>query len=181
MKITLLTFFIICLFSSISEWKTYTAKDGSFRIKFPGQPKEMNMNSGFGVDQTLILQYFSFDTTNHDEGAAFLLTIMSLSDEILKPEFNDTQRFEVLRKYSLTTIQMIGEVLETDNISISGYPGIFIKGEIRQAVNKEPYPPIFVKSYLVENKLYILKVTASLKFAKNKIHETFFDSFELLE
>lgn len=181
MKITLLTFFILCLFSTISEWITYTAKDGSFKIRFPDQPKEMSMNSGFGIDQTQILQCFSFDNNNPDEGAAFSLTISSLSDEILKPDFNDEQRFEVIKKYATTIVTLTGEITETTKITFSGYPGIFIREKIKQAVNEGPYPPIFVKSYLVKNKLYTLKVSASPKFVENNVQDTFFDSFELLE
>jgi len=171
--IVLSFFHITC---SSSDWITYRGKDNTFTIKFPGQPKEMNLKSGFGIDSTKILTYM--DMT---EEYNYNLTIMYPSEEILKPQFNDEQRFEILKKYSTITIDLIGKIVNTERIFLSGYPGIFVTGEIAQAVNEGPYPPLFVKSYLVKNRIYILRVSCSFKNRESKGKDVFFDSFELIQ
>lgn len=150
--------------------------NGDFRIMFPGQPKEMNMKSGFGIDSTKNLTYM--DMT---EEYMYNLTIMYPSEEILKPQFNDEQRFEVLKKYSTISINLIGKIVNTERIFLSGYPGIFVTGKITQAVNEGSYPPVFVKSYLVNNRIYILRVSCSLKNEENQLKDIFFNSFELIQ
>ncbi len=168
---------MLCLNCNSQEWITYSSPDHTFTIKFPGQPEVMNLDSNFGIDSTQIFQYFQMDSL---DSYVYMLTILYLSDEIIKPEFNEEKRFEVLQRYSAIQIGLTGRVINTERISLSGYPGIYIEGEITQAVNKEPYPPKLLKSYLVENKLYILQVSCSFENKKSSLIEYFFKSFNLL-
>ena len=179
-KFVILLFPVLFVFSGYTQnWVTYTDKANSFQIEFPGEPNVTHMKSGFGIDSTQIIQYFPSDYNK--ESTANSLTVMFLSNEIVKPDFNEAQQYEILKKYASITIQMVGKVLETDNILMAGYPGIFIKGEITQAVNKEPYPPVFVKACLVDKKLYLLRITCSAENKENPLIEKFFNSFKLIE
>nr|WP_319266521.1 hypothetical protein [uncultured Draconibacterium sp.] len=177
-KFNLMILLIWCYPAWISQdWFTYEDPGKAFKIEFPGEPMVIDMPAGFGMDSTRIIQYFP--TEDFENAVLTTLTVMYMSEEILKPELNETSRFEVLENYAAVTLKMTGEVLESDTISLSGFPGVFIKGRITQAVNDENYPPVFIKSYLVGNTIYILKITFSPKQKDLSKMDYFFKSFEL--
>lgn len=182
MKISMLFLFLSSSFfgSIITEWETYTGKDNTFSIKFPGKPDVIEMGPNSGINRTQIIALMQIDELNPITNSyAYNLTIMDLSNEILKPNSTESQKSEVLERYSTVTIGLMGEILSTEKISISGFPGIYLKARMTQSVNDGNYPPVFMKSYLVENKIYQLRINCPPGKKEYPNIDQFFDSFEL--
>ena len=112
-------------------------------------------------------------------GYGYKLTVHDVSKVRLKPEFNEEKRFEVLKGLATTSIGLIGSILSTEKIILKGSPGIFVKGEITQGVKEPPYSPVFVKAYLVTNRIYQLEFMCKPGKKDNPEIERFFNSFEL--
>lgn len=178
MKNFIFTLFITCCcFTTVTaQWLTYTSPNHTFKIQFPGQPKIMNMGPSYGMDSTKIFQYFQMDST---DSFVYMLNVQYASNKLFKPELNEQQRYEIFKGFGEAGIGLIGKILQTEKISFKGYPGVFIKGEITQAT-KAPFPPIFVKSFLVENRIYTLTVTCDTKNKEDPAIDRFFESFEIL-
>lgn len=171
-------FTLLSIVCNSQEWYVYTDLGNTFKLKFPGKPEIMRLNSGYGMDNTVILQYlptenFDFSTTNS-------LTVMYISNEKLKDIYSDNQKFEFLESHALITVGLIGNVLKSEKLDYLGYPCISIEGQITQAVN-EPYPPIYIKSFIIGDKMYQLGVSCSYENKDNPLIEYFFDSFEIIE
>ena len=173
----LLTLLLLCANCYSQEWYVYNDPGNACKIEFPDEPSVINIPAGFGLDSTKVVQYLPHE--NFENAIVASLTIMYMSEEILDPSLDETKRFEVLKKYSVISIKMIGEVVESENISLSGFPGIFIKGRITQAVNDENYPPLYIKSYLIGNTVYILQVACSTELLNSDSIDFFFNSFQL--
>ena len=172
-----LLYTMLIIFFSVNnitaQWIDYITQDSCFRIQFPGQPQVMNLKSGYGIDSTQIYSYSDTQGNYY-----YSLTVFHVSKERFHPESNEEKRFELLKGLATASIGLVGNILSTEKITLQGYPGIFVTGETTQGI-KEPYPPVFVKSYLVENRIYQLMVPCSHENKENKEKDIFFNSFEL--
>jgi hypothetical protein len=72
--------------SLATNWYQYTAKDGSYSVKFPGQPQEENKSVDSDAGELKYLQLLYADTTNN---RAFLAMSIKYAVDSSQVQFND--------------------------------------------------------------------------------------------
>lgn len=144
--------------SSLSEdWYTYTAKDGSYTIKFPGKPLEESSNRAIYGDQLL----------------AYMTQIN---------DFSDTAGFEEIRIEDifaaiLSSLAKENTIEKEEKISLNGYSGIELT--LRRQDGLALKMRIFFD--MNERKLYQAIVGSSTGNISLPQAEAFLNSFELAQ
>lgn len=147
-----------------ANWTEYLSQEGNFALIFPSQPIEDDIANETGlVHQAKASQ----------DGITYYLIYTDLPSNLIA-KLSPSQIFDLGRESLTKTVQARRVVEEETDFII--YPGRIFKIET-------PTKQLFVRSYLVKDRLYQLSVEVpkdSLDGAKATIIDKFFDSFKLL-
>ena len=180
-KITKLLVASLVLFSLLSfinsdEWYLLRSEQYGYKIKFPKAPTEnpQVINSEIGK---LKMNIFMYDASQKgkDDNLVYMVNYTEYPDTLISSE-----KTEILDDFFRNSIDgavknVHGELLSEKIIKIGEYPGREIKIDF-----KDGMAVIRMRSYLVNNKMYVLQTITETKKDFNKSITLFMDSFELL-
>lgn len=159
------------------RWKDFLSKEGKFKIRFPGIPKESSTERESNGIKLIVrsVNYKSFILY----GVTYTDYPQNVDDPSTVKNFLDNVRNGGLSGIARTKPQIIRE----SDISVNGHPGRFLQVEMSgQAV-------LSVKYVAFKNRLYMIGVTTPKGYRNalgadpdyEKIAMSFLDSFQLIE
>jgi len=159
---------LVCLLGA--EWQTYVSKPGSYKVKFPGKPKEMDSDAGMGIKMKMAI-------LEQDNNAyAVIYADLPFPGDELPPEVVEAA-LDGARQGALGS-QKNSKLISEKKIKVDG------KHSGRDIVMAFDLPDgnrgrVRVKVFLVGKTLYQVMVAGSEDFVKGKDTDTFIDSFTL--
>ncbi len=165
---------LVCISFMNADWITYTGKDGLFKIKFPGQPKELTSAPRYGNLGSMLISFNP--EKNTDENLVYWLNVTDYPEDKISSDKDKQEQF--LTTQASVLIMMIGKVLSEEDTELNGFKGKFLTGEILSPP-AELHNPVYVKAFLVKNRVFQLMVSCKPDKKDNPFIKAFFDSFEI--
>jgi hypothetical protein len=157
------------------RWKEFSSKDGTFKILFPGTPKESTIDDNAAPDSypTYYASYKSF--------LSYSALYVEYDEDIENPAAAK-QAFDRARNSALSTATQLREsprIIKEEDISVEGHPGRFLQMGLSN--NKA----VWIKFVVVKNRFYYLQVEMLNGPSRTcndyeKIAMRFLDSFRLI-
>lgn len=157
------------------RWKEFSPEDGTFRILFPGTPKESTVDENFSPDRypTYYASYKSF--------LSYVALHIEYDGEIENPA-SAKEVFDRARNKIISVSAELKEsprIIKEEDISFEGHPGRFL--QVALSNNKVTWN----KFIIVKNRFYFLQVEMLKRATRagndyEKIAMRFLNSFRLL-
>uniref|UniRef100_UPI0032168E70 hypothetical protein n=1 Tax=uncultured Draconibacterium sp. TaxID=1573823 RepID=UPI0032168E70 len=164
--------------SDTSGWKSFTCADANFLMLFPEEPKEHSQIVETEIGNLEVKQYVFEPQLGKDAnvlyGSGFTIYPVDIIDSRQMGEEQLSEFFTNSINGTVSNVQ--GRLLSTHIIKYKDYPGREIKIDV-----KDGLAVIKMRSYLIQNKMYILQVISPSKNTFNKSVNYFLDSFEVVE
>jgi hypothetical protein len=150
--------------SAQSDWIVFSPKGGGFSIMLPGEPKRREFPHGTSKGQTLSPLY---ELTHED--FKYVVSYMNYPISV-----EGAERDKLLSMGAEAGITSAGgEVVSNTPISLDGYPGREVKGEMKGFSYRS-------RVYLVGQRLYLLIVWLPSNKTDSENAAKFFNSFKLV-
>lgn len=158
-----------------AKWEFYTAIEGKFRVKVPGDMTLKTDTIETDIGDMAYHTYFYQTTDPTKSNVLYMVSycdyppysMHSDSTELMKDFFESTM--------DAATFSIAGDLIYSDDISLNGYPGKFWRIDYLQgdAVIK-------TKAFMVESRYYSIQVIMLKKLSLNPDVDRFLESFGLL-
>jgi hypothetical protein len=160
--------------SDTSSWKTFNDSDANYSILFPGEPNENSQTVETEIGNLEVKQYIFEPKLGKDANILYGTGYTVYPAQYIDNRSMDEEQLAEFFRNSVngTVANVQGRLLSTHIIDYKGYPGREIKIDI-----KDGLAVVKMRSYLIQNKMYILQVISPAKNTFNKSINYFLDSF----
>ncbi len=166
---------VLCSFM-LPDWMLFQDAGNNFKVNIPQKPteSEQTVNSEIG---DLYMKIFMLDQSEaKDDNLVYGVIYTDYPDSLVSSEFEKEKVngfFTGAIEGASTNIE--GIVLSQEVVSYKKFPGRLVKIQFG-----EEKMNMYMKMFLVKNRVYILQVICTAKKDKNKSINKFFDSFALV-
>lgn len=159
------------------KWFLVKAKEFGYQIEFPLEPvaSTQTINTEAGpVDMHINL--LDLTRGGEDKNMVYLSSFAEYDESLVNS--NKTDQLEDFFKETIEGLVkgVNGKLLLENNISLGDYQGREMKIDFQNGI-----AVIWIRVYLVENKVYMLQIISKSENDGNNSIKTFMDSFSLLE
>jgi hypothetical protein len=174
----LLGLLLLTSFSARTTWQWSESKSMGYKIEFPQKPEEslQDVDSEIGKLKLNIKSYEVTEKSPADDNLMYLINCTVFPDSIVNS--NNTARHDGFFRGTIDgAVKKIGgKLISEKKISLQGdYPG----REVQIDFN-EGNAIIYMRLYLVNNKLFMLETITETAKAPNTSITRFLNSFQLL-
>ena len=161
-----------------TNWELISFGEANFQILFPQQPVKNEQTLETPLGKLSVVQYNLEPKLGSDANLLYGVGYTVYPANTINSGKMSDEELDVFFKNSVdgTVSNVQGKLLSTLIIDYEGYPGREIKIDI-----KEGLAIIKMRSYLVENKMYIIQVITPVKNNFNTSINYFLDSFKLID
>ena len=146
-----------------SDWIVFSPKNGGFSVKLPSKPTERSLSQNTEPGQTSSPPLYQLAS----EGLTYVITYRD------DPFYKDAQTSEFLETVAEAGITRAGgKVTSNEPISLDGYPGREVKGEMAGFFYQS-------RVYLIKQRLYVLIVWLPAAQTGSENAAKFFKSFQV--
>ena len=176
MKKLLILFTLCILFSPLAiaqDWQKYKSEDLAFIANFPEEPTRTVQQIDTAVGK-LDMHMIMYSPEGNDDNAVY---------SVIRSDYPESQFEDADDEYIKTVLDgavegavnnVNGKLVFDNSITFNGYPGRNVKIEIQGGY-------IYIRTYLVENTMYITQVICITDNDKNTSIERFLKSFEIIK
>lgn len=158
-------------------WETLIVNKGNFQIKFPGTPKEIIENPDSSVEAPEVINYMYVSEAGDDINLDYSISYLTYPPDLINNRLINPNQVESFFEHTIDGfIEKEKGIIKSKNDIVYGlYPGKEITAGTQSGLVE-----IKCRMFLVENRLYLLKVTSNYQSAGNKATDVFLNSFKLL-
>lgn len=159
-------------------WETTVVRDGNFQIKFPATPGIRHENIETVMGPLQVTTYYVEPDNMDDENLIYSASLINYPAEVIASRLGNGEQTEQFLNYTLEEIikRHDAGLISEKNIAYGLFPGKEVLLDYNHGLAE-----IKCRLYLVDNKLYTLKVTYIPRNNHNKPRDFFLNSFKLLE
>lgn len=173
-----LAFSTLSSYTLTSQWVWTESKSMGYKIEFPQTPEDsvQVVDSPIGKLKLNIKTYEVGAQSPADENLLYLVNCTVFPDSVIKAQ-TASDKEGLFRKTIDGAVKNIGgKIIEEKKIELKGgYPGRELKIDFNSG-----NAIIFMRLYLVKNKLFLLETITQTNKAPNASITRFFNSFQLL-
>jgi hypothetical protein len=174
LSITLLLF---SSFTQVEKWVWSESKTYGYKIEFPQKPEEtvQELDSEIGKLKLNLKSYEVSETSPADDNLMYLVNCTVFPETLVHSDFVDKQANFFRATIDGAVAKIGGKIISEKDIKINSFPGREVKIDYNEG--KEI---IFMRLYLVKNKLFVLETITPTQKVPNEAISRFLNSFQLL-
>lgn len=157
-------------------WVIYTGENGEFELSFPKQPTVQYLGANYGTLGGTIVSYTPIDSIGSSN--QYVLMVSEYPPDTINSRLDVNIQKVILRIKASAMIGMIGKVISEEYVMLNEFVGISMVGEILKPPSAA-HGLIYIKAFLVNNKVYLMMVTCKAEGKGNPLINQFFDSFKI--
>ncbi len=169
---------LLASYTLTSQWVWSESKNMGYKIEFPQTPEDsvQVVDSPIGELKMNIKTYEVGAHSPADDNLLYLVNCTVFPDSVIKAQ-TSTEKDGLFRKTIDGAVKNIGgKIIEEKSIELKGaYPGREIKIDFNNG-----NAIIFMRLYLVKNKLFLLETITQTNKVPNAAITRFLNSFQLL-
>lgn len=161
----------------IELWNSFTFHEGNFEMKFPSKPDKITEQTETAAGILNINSYTSIPSSAEDDNLSYTVSYITYPVDMINSRLlNKAQTLEFFNYTINGVLKMEEGVMKTKNEIVYGlYPGREITAGTDKGLTE-----LKCRLYLVENTLYIIKVSTAYQNSGNSSGDVFLNSFKLL-
>ena len=157
------------------KWRTFKSSEGEFRVQIPGEWKHIHQDFGAtDAPTTLHINEHNTDSTNPANNVRFAVSWADLREHVNPDDHEAIQNVFDSQIERITNMLEGGIPVEDQVTRYEGNPGLDV--ELNYANDRGK---IYLRMFLVHNRLYLLEVTGMLAQIQHEDLDRFFESLEI--
>ena len=178
-QLALLFVLIATVFTATAQkkekWRTLKSAEGEFRVQIPGEWKHIHKDFGSAeAPTTLHINEYNTDSLNTANNVRFAVSWADLQEHVNHDDHIAVQNVFDSQIERITNMLDGGIPVEDQVTRYEGNPGLDV--ELNYANDKGK---IYLRMFLVHNRLYLLEVTGMLAQIQHEDLDRFFESLEI--